>query len=386
MSVPLEQPPVPGPIPTGVVSRRSTEARAAATAAEARRPRPRTPLHWFGRTVLDVIRKADRDRLLGLSAETAFFSVLSLFPAMLAAAAVLGQLGTFVGEGTATRVEDAVLDFLDRLLTETAAPVVNTVQDLFESSGNALTLATALALISLSTAFSTVINTVNIAYDVPETRGWWRRRWLGLLLGTGTVITGAIAVTLLVVGPLFGRPIDYLIEIGLDDVYNTVLQWARFPVAFLLLVLWATTMYHLAPARRPRWRDGLPGALLAALLWLAASLGLNIYLEVIVTRSPIFGALGGGLILMTWFYLLCAGLLIGAELNTILQARRLHRLALKEQRTQAMLSAEAVEEPAAEPPAAVTAAPTLPVAASEASDEPPAPTPLRGWSKARRAG
>ncbi len=307
------------------VSQRATRVRAAATAAEAARPPAGGPLRWLVRTVLDVVRKADRDRLLALSAETAFFAVLTLFPALIAATAVLGSLASFVGRGTADTVERAVLDFLDRLLTDSANGVITTVRDLFDSSGNALTVATLLALVSVSTAFSTMINTVTITYDVPETRGWWRRRWLGLLLGTGTIITGAVAVTLLVVGPLFGAGLDVVTGVGLGSEYAAVWDYARYPVAFLALVLWAMTLYHLAPPLRGSWRRELPGAGLAALLWLAASAGLNVYLKVVVTRSPILGALGGGLILMTWFYLLCAALLIGGELNAILQARRRHR-------------------------------------------------------------
>ena len=136
-----------------------------------------------------------------------------------------------------------------------------------------------LALASLSTAFSTLVNTVNIAYDVPETRGWWRRRWLGLLLGFGSVLTGAIAVTLLVVGPLFGRAEDVVAGVGLGPEYDFLWSYLRWPVAFGSLVLWATTMDHLMPNRRTRWRYDLPGGLLTALLWLAASCGLNLYLE-----------------------------------------------------------------------------------------------------------
>jgi hypothetical protein len=64
-------------------------------------------------------------------------------------------------------------------------------------------------------------------------------------------------------------------------------------------------------------------------LWLLASYGLNVYVNTFVATSPVFGALGGGLILMSWFYLLCASLLIGAELNAILQARRRHRAHLQ---------------------------------------------------------
>jgi membrane protein len=326
--------PAPGQQPWEGTSQRQTQLRRAATQAEAARPPARGPVRWLVRLVLDVIRKADRDRMLGLSAETAFFAVLTLFPGLLAATAVLGQLSSFLGESAAQRVEQAVLDFLNRVLTQSASGVVQTVRGLFDSSGNALTVATLLALVSVSTAFATVVNTVTIAYDVPETRGWWRRRWLGLLIGTGTVITGAIAVTLVVVGPLFGRGLDIVTRLGLGQEYAVVWDWARYPVALLALVLWAATIYHLAPPVRSRWVGDLPGALLASLLWLAATVGLNVYLQVVVTRSPILGALGGGLILMTWFYLLCASLLIGAELNTILRTRRRHRRIVAAQRRQ----------------------------------------------------
>lgn len=312
-------------MPTSVVTRQTSELRAAVTAQEATRTPAGDPVRWFARLVVEVIHKADRDRLLGLAAETAFFAVLTLFPALLVVAAVLGQLRVIIGGENARRVEQGVLDFLDTLLTDTASPAIDTVRGLFEGSGNALTIAGLLALVSLSTAFSTLINTVNITYDVPETRGWWRRRWLGLLLGTGTVLTGALAVTLLVVGPLFGRAEDVVGRVGLDAEYSVLWAIARWPVAFLSLVLWATTMQHLTPARRARWRYDLPGGLLTALLWLGASAGLNLYLETVVRSSPIFGALGGGLILMTWFYLLCVALLAGGELNAILLARRRHR-------------------------------------------------------------
>ena len=326
--------PRPEPLtPTSVLSRQASELRAAETAREAARTPAGDPVRWFARLVVEVVHKADRDRLLGLAAETAFFAVLTLFPALLVAAAVLGQLGLLIGEGNARRVEDGVIEFLDTLLTDNASPAITTVRDLFEGSGNALTLASLLALISLSTAFATLVNTVNITYDVPETRGWWRRRWLGLLLGVGTVLTGALAVTLVVIGPLFGAGERIVTNIGLDAEYAVLWSYLRWPVAFLTLVLWATTMDHLTPARRTKWRYDLPGGLLTALLWLLASYGLNVYLDTVITASPVFGALGGGLILMTWFYLLCVALLVGAELNAILLARRRHRARLRAEAT-----------------------------------------------------
>ena len=305
--------------------RRSAVGRAAATRADAAKPMPHDPARWLLRTFLDVWRKADRDRVLGLSAENAFMGVLTLFPSMLVLAAVLGQLGLLIGEGNAQRVENSVLKFLGKLLTSKANGAIDTAHDLFQTGGNVLTLASALAVISVAMAFAGIINTVTIAYDVHDHRGWWHRRALGLVLGLGSLVTGAVIVTLVVVGPLFGRGVDIVTSIGLDQEYVFLWAYARWPIAFLSLVLWATTMFHVCPDRQDRWRLGLPGGLLTAVFWLAASVGFNLYLEVVVRSSPVLGALGGGLILMTWFYLLCLGLLAGAELNAVLLARRAHR-------------------------------------------------------------
>lgn len=310
---------------TAEADRRSAEARAAATKAEASRPAARGPVRWVLRTIADVWRKANRDRVLGLAAENAFMAVLTVFPTLLVVAAVLGQLAVVIGEHNAQRVEKAVIDFLNRLLTNQASGAIDTVKHLFDVSGNTLTLALALAVVSVAMAFAGVINTVTIAYDVHDTRGWWKRRWLGLLVGLGSVITGAVVVTLVVVGPLFGRGVDIVTKIGLSQEYDFLWSYLRWPVAFLSLVVWATTAFHICPDRQDSWRSGLSGGLLTAVFWLAASVGFNVYLELVVRASPLLGALGGGLILMTWFYLLCLGLLVGAELNAVLLARRVSR-------------------------------------------------------------
>jgi membrane protein len=283
-----------------------------------------------GRTIADVWRKADRDRVLGLAAENAFMGVLTVFPTLLVVAAVLGQLALIVGEANALKVEDAVISFLGRLLTDQADGAIETAHELFQGSGNTLTVASALAVISVAMAFAGIINTVTIAYDVHDHRGWWRRRALGLVVGMGSVITGAVVVTLIVVGPLFGRGVDIVTRIGLGEEYDFLWSYLRWPVAFLSLVFWATTMFHICPDRQGTWRQGLPGGLLTAVFWLAASVGFNIYLELVVRTSSFLGALGGGLILMTWFYLLCLGLLVGAELNAVLLARRAVRDTVRE--------------------------------------------------------
>lgn len=312
----------PGTPPETVVAdRRSAEARAVATAAEAARVRPRGPVRWVAGLVADVARKSERDRVLGLAGENAFMAVLTIFPILIVVAAILGQLSSIIGGENADRIEETVLRNLRELLTDSAGPAIDTAKALFDTSGNTLTVATALALFSLATAFASILNTVTLAYDVHDTRGWWRRRGLGLLIGIGSVLMAIVIATLVVVGPLFGAA-EVVGRIGLDGEYAELWSYLRWPVAFLALILWATTMFHVCPDRAGPWRTGLPGGLLTALLWLVASAGFNLYLKVAIGASPVFGALGGGLIVMTWMYLLCLGLLLGAELNAVLLARR----------------------------------------------------------------
>lgn len=310
---------------TGGHHRRHPVARAAETAADAARPQPRGLVRRTGRLIADVWRKGDRDRILGLAGENAFMGMLTLFPTLLVFAAVLGQLEGFIGAGNTEEVKNSISDFLTRVLTTEAEGVDETVRELFDTNVQTLTLALAIALTALAQAFASVLNTVSVAYDLHDHRGWWHRRLLGLLLGLGSVLAGAVMVTAYVIGPLFGHAGDVVEKVGLSEEYAFIWAWIRYPVAFLALVAWATTLFHYCPDRPARWRTGLAGGLLTALLWLAASLAFSTYLGLVVPRSPVLGALGGGLILMTWLYLLCLALLIGAELNATLLARKAAR-------------------------------------------------------------
>lgn len=291
--------------------------------AAVRRGHQRRPLlRRFGSFVADVFHASDKDRILGLAAETAFFAVLSIFPALLVITGLLGVLDALLGADLAAQVEEAVVDFLSLVLTAEAAGAVESVQDLFEGGPGVLTVATGLAVIAIMTAFSTVLNALNITYHVPETRSLVRRRLIGLGLGLGSIVILAVLLVFVVVGPLLGRGTELVASVGLGEEYEFLWSYLRWPVAFLALAGWATTMCHVSPSRRQRWRQDVPGGVLAALLWLAASVGFNGYLRVVAQGNPVLSALGGGLILMTWVYLLSLSLLIGGEVNAARSRRR----------------------------------------------------------------
>lgn len=269
-----------------------------------------------------VASDSGEDRVLGLAAEMAFFAVLSVFPGLLIAVGLLGVLDLIVGPDLATAAKRQVVTALGTVLTERGAAAVAAVESLFEQRrGELLTFATAGALVTLSGAFAVTVEALNLAYDVPEGRGWIRRRLLGLALGLATVVAVVLALAALVVGPFLGTGQQLADLVGLGPAFSAAWTVLRVPVVVVGLVLWAATLYHVAPNQRSRWRAALPGAVLTTVLWMVASIGLHLYLAVAAGTNPVIGAFGGGVIVMTWAYLLCLALLLGGELNAVLDAR-----------------------------------------------------------------
>ncbi|MDP9069443.1 MAG: YihY/virulence factor BrkB family protein [Actinomycetota bacterium] len=272
----------------------------------------------------ELQREVTEDRVTGLAAEIAFFGVLSIFPGLLMVVAAIGSVDAFVGSDLAALSKRQIVDFLNLILTNEASGAIDAVEDLFQGgSEGLLTFATVAALVGLSRAFAVVAGALNLAYDADERRPWLKRRLLGLGLSIGTVLMTVFMLVMIVVGPLFGAGAELADLLGLGDAFTFVWNVLRWPAAFALLVAWATTLFHLAPCRpRPHWRVDLPGALLTAVLWLVVSLGLNLYLQIAGGSNPVFSVLGGGLILLVWLYLLSLSLLIGGELNPILDRHR----------------------------------------------------------------
>ncbi len=259
------------------------------------------------------------DKVPDLAASVAFYAVLSLLPAFLTFASLLGVLDSVVGGDVAARVEDSVLEFLGTILTSEAEGTLDTTRDLFEESRPGLLTFSLLAAIwTVSRGFAALVRALDRVYDLDEKRSWVNIRGTALAIALGSILAAAIMLTLLVVGPLFGTGEDIAAEIGLGDQFVWLWDVARPPLAFVVLVLWAATIFHIAPDHHTPWRWDLPGALLTGVLWLAFSAGLRLYLELAQQGNAVFGALGGVLIVLLWFWLLSLAVLIGGELNQIL--------------------------------------------------------------------
>lgn len=281
--------------------------------------------HPNARTGVEVVRDVARgcrdDEVSGLAAEVAFFALLSIFPGLVALAAALGFLEAFVGGDVVAEAKARVVGMLQTFLTNQASGTIEAVEELFrEGRAGVLTFGFVGALWAASRGTAAVLRALRRVYDVAETRSRLRTRLLGLALAVGSLVVIALMLAMLVLGPLLGLGRAVATMVGLDDAYSTAWGWLALPVLFLVLVAWAAVMLHLPSHRHTSWKVEAVGAAVTGILWLALSLALRLYLE-LFGGNPVFGILGGVLVVLVWVYLLSWALLVGGEVNAVLQGR-----------------------------------------------------------------
>jgi membrane protein len=278
---------------------------------------------WAARHLPVLFRRAVvkgwRDRLLGLSAEAAFWQMLSLPSLFLSLVATLGYVSRWLGANTTDRIENEIETtlrhaFSQQVVDQVIAPTLNEV--LHRNRADIVSIGFLLALWAGSSAMATFVNTITIAYDMREQRGAVHSRLLALWLFLGSVVVGVIVLPALVLGPsLLTRPFP-------DSVRKTareVISASYYPVVVVLLLLALTTLYHLAPPRRLPWHRGVPGALLALLIFLGGSAGLRAYINFILEHNHAYGRLAAPIAALLFFYVLALGVLLGAEFNAAIE-------------------------------------------------------------------
>ena len=268
-----------------------------------------------------AVVKGWHDRVLGLSAEAAFWQLLSLPSLFLALLATLGYVSRWFGEDTVNRVEDKLNHGLSKAFSEKVdTKVIKPILDEVLHGGRAdiISIGFVLALWAGSSATATFVNTITIAYDMRDLRGPVRSRLLALWLFLGTILLGVVLLPMLVLGP------DLLRKLFPESVRPTVsdlISALYYPVLVVLLLVGLTTFYKLAPPRRLPWHRGLPGAVLAILIFLAGSVGMRTYLTFILDKNHAYAQLAAPIAALLFFFVLALGVLLGAEFNAAIQER-----------------------------------------------------------------
>ena len=269
--------------------------------------------------MIRTVAKAWHDRVLGLSAEAAFWQLLSLPSLFLALLATLGYFSGLAGSDTITRIETSLLSgfsraFSPQVVDQLIRPLVREV--LSEGRGDVLSISFLLALWAGSSATATFVNTITIAYDMRDLRGAVRSRLLALGIYLGSIVIGVLALPALVVGPgvlvrLFPVVARHTAARVINDLY--------WPVIVLLLLLGLASLYHLSPPRRLPWLRGVPGAVLAVVIFLLGSTALRAYIGFIVAHNHAYGTLAAPIAALLFFFVLALGVLLGAEFNAAIE-------------------------------------------------------------------
>jgi membrane protein len=266
-----------------------------------------------------AFKRFQADEMMDSAAALTYYSLMSLFPALLLAIAVLGLFGqaSLIGE-TADYLEQAgAPDSIAGAVTEG----LDSAQSQRGTALTALVLGLAISLNGASGAFGAAGRAINRAWRVEEGRGFVRRKANDLLWTL--VVLALVLVTFVLVFLGGGVASDVLGWIGLGETAADVWRIVRWPLALLSTLTVYAVVYFAAPnveVRRFRWIT--PGAVFGVITWIAASALFFVYVSNFSSYSATYGAFAGAVILLVWLWLTNVVLLFGAELNAAIDVRR----------------------------------------------------------------
>jgi membrane protein len=286
------------------------------------RPGKRLVLSDFKR----AFKRFQADQMTDHAAALTYYSLLSLFPALLFGVAALGYFGR----------QGLVNDAADYLL-QAGAPesTVNAVIKALESAQSqrgaaftALIIALATSLWGASGAFGAVGRALNVVWRVEEGRNFIRKKAHDLMWTLTLLVLVLMTFVLIFVGGDVAR--DLLGTIGLGDVGADIWLLARWPLALVLAMMVYAIVYYAAPnVEVPRFQFLTPGAVIGVVAWIVASAGFFFYVSNFSSYSATYGAFAGAVILLVWLWLTNVVLLLGAELNAVIDLRRSPELSTK---------------------------------------------------------
>jgi membrane protein len=267
----------------------------------------RIPLSWPA-LLKRVYDETLADDVFNLAAQQAYYFFFALFPALLA----LLSLASFFP------IENLQAQIQSMLRSVAPGDVVQIISDQIDqiaksNAGGILTIAFFFTLWSSSAAVVSMCSTLNAAYDITEGRPWWKVRLIAIGLTIGLALFILISITLVVAGPTLAENVAEMAHLGAAFTWTwNILQW---PVVFALVVTAIALVYYFAPDAEQDWIWITPGSILATVLWLIISLAFKVYVTNFASYNETYGAIGGVMVLLLWFYVSGIALLVGAELN-----------------------------------------------------------------------
>ena len=273
----------------------------------------------YGLSPLALLKRVwaeiQNDDVFGRAAQLSYYFLLALFPLLIFLTSLIGMV-----LGTGSGLRRSLFSYLAEVMPPTAFKLVEaTMIEINKgSSGGKLSFGLLAALWAASNGMGAITEALNVAYDVKESRPWWKSRLqsIGLTVALSVLIIGALVLV------LYGGKIVGALEAGFDlgSGFVTIWRLAQWPIVLASMLLAFALIYYFAPdLREQKWTWLTPGAVVGVVLWLLASFGLRTYLHFFDSYSNTYGSLGAVIILMLWLYLTGVAVLVGGELNSELE-------------------------------------------------------------------
>ncbi len=259
-----------------------------------------------------VWKEINEDEVFGRAAQLAYYFLLALFPLLLFLTSVIGLI---MGSGSGLR--DTLFNYLSRMIPSSASQLVSTT--MFEvsaaSGGGKITFGILAALWAASNGMGAITQSLNIAYDVKETRPWWKQRLVAVTL---TVALSVLIISALILVLYGGQLADFIAgHYGFSEIFKLSWKIIQWPIVLAFMLLAFALIYYFAPdLHDQKWVWVTPGAVIGVTLWLLVSFGFRLYLHFFDSYSATYGALGAVIVLMLWLYLTGAAILTGGETNS----------------------------------------------------------------------
>ncbi|MGW6062558.1 YihY/virulence factor BrkB family protein [Streptomyces sp. NPDC055189] len=258
----------------------------------------------------DTVNSCVEYRILGLAAEAAFFTLLSVPPLLLSLIGLLAYVDRWTGANTIASVENNILEasrtvLSDKGVSQIAQPILEDVMRV--GRPDVISIGFLFALWSGSRAVNVFIDTITVMYGLDGARGIVKTRLLAFGLFIVALLIGSVALPLMVAGP------DAVVNLVPGS--TTVVQVLYWPVVTLLSVVFLTTLYHVSVPVRSPWVEDMPGALIALGMWVLGSFLLRIYLTSTVEGPTIYGSLAAPVAVLLWIGVSAFAVLVGAAVN-----------------------------------------------------------------------
>ena len=277
--------------------------------------------------------KAWRGNIFSEAAEAAFWQVLSLPPLLLGLLGSLGSVGEVIGHNTVSLVQQRIIAFCRTIFSPNVVDTIiaPTLSDILtRAQGEVASVGFLISLWAGSSAMASFVDAINVAYGQQGVRNEVWQRIFALLLYLVGLILAVIGLPVLALGPdLLPKVFPPSWRHNVADIVGTF----YYPVVGILLVIALATLYKVALPRKLPWLRGVPGAVLAMVFFLLASIGLRIYLITIGRTGYTYGALAAPIAFLLFTFFIGLAIVIGAHFNSAIQEMWPARMTSRQRRS-----------------------------------------------------